>query len=677
MLYLQVLKTLALITLLFPLWVWGQYLQADQEYLDSLEQVVERNEDPKDVLDAYEQISNIIFVSEPERDLEINLIMDSLASIGLAKSSTPADIDFYASKKAFALTNGGAAYYTFGNFYLAIQRYTEALELQEKIGNKQGIAAALNNIGMIYLDLDNLEKGLEYCEEALLYLEEINDSAGIGALHDNLGTIKKELGDTLTAFQHTYKGYQIRSSLEENWGLPISLNNVGLHYFERGNLDSAQHFFDLALKESLAIEDNSSVANSYKNLSTIEFENGRYAETVKLANLSLEYALKDDAALEIQDAYSILYQTYKEMGNYQKSLQMYEAFIDMQRSIQSQKNQEQVISEQYRYTYEKQAAQDSVKTAEEKKVSQANLEAAEAKSKQKEQESYILYGGLVLVALIGFFIYNRLQTTRKQKTIIEDQKKEVELQRQEILDSINYAKRIQSAILPPTSLIDRLLPQSFVLYLPKDIVAGDFYWLEQKEGHTLIAAADCTGHGVPGAMVSVVCNNGLNRSVREHGLTNPAAILDKTREIVIQEFEKSEEEVKDGMDIALCSIKGNTLHYSGANNPLWVLRKDAVEFEEIKANKQPIGKYANPEPFTSHEVQLNPGDTVYIFTDGYQDQFGGPKGKKLKASNLKKLILDNAHQPMSQQKSKLEQAFHQWKGDLDQLDDVCVIGFRF
>ncbi|MCB0408993.1 MAG: SpoIIE family protein phosphatase, partial [Flavobacteriales bacterium] len=153
-------------------------------------------------------------------------------------------------------------------------------------------------------------------------------------------------------------------------------------------------------------------------------------------------------------------------------------------------------------------------------------------------------------------------------------------------------------------------------------------------------------------------------------------ILDKTREIVIQEFEKSEEEVKDGMDIALCSLKGNTLHYAGANNPLWIIRKGAEEIEEIKADKQPIGKYAEPTPYTTHKIELQKGDTIYIFSDGYADQFGGEKGKKFKAANFKKLLLSIQNETIDQQREIINQAFEEWKGDLEQLDDVCVIGVR-
>ena len=292
---------------------------------------------------------------------------------------------------------------------------------------------------------------------------------------------------------------------------------------------------------------------------------------------------------------------------------------------------------------------------------------------------------------------------------------------------INYAKRIQNAILPPLKLMKEYLPESFILYKPKDVVAGDLYWMESvsfiankervkqsannekiasseslrsynRNDVILFAAADCTGHGVPGAMVSVVCNNALNRTVREYGLTNPAEILNKTREIVVQEFEKSDDDVKDGMDIALCSLKFNIssfkltgpqtvamLQYAGANNPLWIIRPisknlepQTLNFEliEIKPNKQPVGNYFRNEPYTTHEVQIQKGDTMYIFTDGYADQFGGEKGKKFMYKPFKELLLSIQNKTMEEQKEILEQYFENWKGSLEQVDDVCVIGVR-
>lgn len=274
------------------------------------------------------------------------------------------------------------------------------------------------------------------------------------------------------------------------------------------------------------------------------------------------------------------------------------------------------------------------------------------------------------------------QKVRERTAEISQQKHIIEEKNKEIVDSINYAKRIQDAILPTPSTINKLLPNCFVLYKPKDIVAGDFYWMESREKIVMIAAADCTGHGVPGAMVSVVCSGALTRSVKEFGLTNPGKILDKTTELVVETFDRNQSDVKDGMDINLCSINlsHNVLMYAGANNPLWILRKNAhgvYENMEIKADKQPIGKFEDRKPFTTHIHEILPGDCVYLFTDGFADQFGGEKGKKFKYSTFLKALTDCADKTLEEQKVFLDRIFENWKGHYEQTDDVCVIGIKF
>jgi serine phosphatase RsbU (regulator of sigma subunit) len=290
----------------------------------------------------------------------------------------------------------------------------------------------------------------------------------------------------------------------------------------------------------------------------------------------------------------------------------------------------------------------------------------------------MIFSGIAILPLTSI-AWNRILgqqlILRKQaESKLEIAWEELSEKNNEILDSISYAKRIQHAILPPNSLVKECLKDSFVLYKPKDVVAGDFYWLEKVDNKVIFAAADCTGHGVPGAMVSVVCNNALNRSVREYGLKSPGKILDKARDIVIQEFERSEEEVKDGMDIALCSIEGKHLEFAGAHNPLWIVRDN--EIIEVKADKQPIGKFDNQKPFTNHELELKAEDLIYIFSDGYVDQFGGPKGKKFKPKALRELLLRIHKEPMDKQKSKIDETIEKWRGSLEQVDDICVIGIR-
>ncbi len=294
--------------------------------------------------------------------------------------------------------------------------------------------------------------------------------------------------------------------------------------------------------------------------------------------------------------------------------------------------------------------------------------------------NYLTIIGSVLLVITFIFWNLSFRKEVKLRLVAEEQLKEtlneVKEKQREITDSINYAKRIQEAILPSFDFIKSHVPNSFIYYRPKDIVAGDFYWAEKVGDKFFIAAADCTGHGVPGALVSVVCYNALNRTIKEFKQTETGKILDKTRDLVLETFEKSTSDVKDGMDISLLCIdsKNKKIEWSGANNPLWYIQDK--EFKEIKADKQPIGKSDYPKPFTTHQLEYKENTTLYLFTDGFADQFGGPNGKKFKYKQFSDLLLKNNNLSQIQQSDLINKAFSDWKGELEQVDDVCVIGIN-
>lgn len=298
-----------------------------------------------------------------------------------------------------------------------------------------------------------------------------------------------------------------------------------------------------------------------------------------------------------------------------------------------------------------------------------------------------------ILKALGAYVSIAIENAKIYSTLSEVNEL-IERKNDEILDSINYAKRLQDAILPNEENIKRWFPNSFVFFQPKDIVSGDFYWTEQIDGIKYIAAADCTGHGVPGAMVSMVCSNALNRTIKEFDLRSPSDILNKTRELVTEAFAKSGKFVHDGMDIALCSINGNSLCYSGANNPLWIIRNTIEEVSELnydriitvgdtslfefKADKQNVGytDLNDLKPFTQKEITLEQGDRVYIFSDGFADQFGGEHNKKFKSKSLKNYLIQLTSDPILTQVKQLEKVFNDWKGEQEQIDDVCVIGIE-
>jgi len=276
---------------------------------------------------------------------------------------------------------------------------------------------------------------------------------------------------------------------------------------------------------------------------------------------------------------------------------------------------------------------------------------------------------------------NLEQKVKERTEEVTRQKKEIEELLTEVTDSIKYAQRIQNAILPPRKYINKVLSNSFILFKPKDIVSGDFYWVEDKEGKTAVAAVDCTGHGVPGALMTVVGYNKLHEAMSEAKEYTASAILDGLNRGVINTFSQGDEEsdVKDGMDAAMCVVdyKTKTIQFAGAYNPLYIIRSGAKEIEQIKGDKFPIGPFVGGiQNFQNHTVQLEAGDTVYIFSDGYADQFGGEKGKKFRYKNFRELLLGMQDKEMYEQKELLDTTIESWRGELEQVDDILVIGIR-
>ncbi len=312
--------------------------------------------------------------------------------------------------------------------------------------------------------------------------------------------------------------------------------------------------------------------------------------------------------------------------------------------------------------------------------------------KSRRQRAILIATGSfgLLLLLLAILFYHRIQFIRKTN-------KKIQSQKEMITDSITYAQRIQSAILPSKSLMDELVPEHFIFFKPKDIVSGDFYWIKEVQEHLIIVGADCTGHGVPGAFMSMLGITLLNGLIGDTCYNEPGTILEqlrvKIKEMLVQEGKV--EEQKDGMDMAVVILDKNSrqLRFSGANNPLYIIRNkelqagkqlepfaslgnDDYQLFELKGDKQPIGVHWEETDFTSHSISLLEHDTFYIFSDGFVDQFGGENRKKFKSLNFKKLLLSIQKEPMDKQKQFIEDTFEAWQGDYEQIDDVSVIGVR-
>jgi serine phosphatase RsbU (regulator of sigma subunit)/tetratricopeptide (TPR) repeat protein len=641
-------------------------------------------------IQAYVAWQNLIFETDPDLDYELNERIIEICLLNLQRPINDTEKLFFKTELSYAYNIAGNYFEIIGNYPKAIESLNKSLKIAEDLQNLRGIANANNNLGNSYRRLEEQDKAIVYYEKAVVYWKKIEDQHGLATTYNNLGLSysEKKIFDKAKPFLDESK--QLFLELDDKSGLGLVNHNIGQLFIWQNQNDSALIYFQKSLELYREVGTKSQIASNLRHISIIAFNEAlafkksgdqknystKLNEADQLANESLHFSENSSSLEDLRLSLQQVYLIQKEKEEYRDAFFTLEKYIEQSYVADSLENRKLFFEQSYKAEYNAKYERDSLLRIEEKKLNQVNLE-------KERVQKYSLYGGLILLLIFIGFIYNRFKITNRQKNIIEEQKDLVEEKQKEILDSINYAKRIQNAILPSQRVVTNLLPEHFILYLPKDIVAGDFYWMESvndtsnpKNHAVLFAAADCTGHGVPGAMVSVVCNNSLNRSVREYGLTDPGKILDKTREIVVQEFEKSDEDVKDGMDISLCSLSldAKTLSWAGANNPLWIIRNS--ELIEFKPDKQPIGKIENPKSFATQTIQLQKGDSIYIFTDGLQDQFGGEKGKKFKASKLKEILLSMQQQPLPNQKETLKEAFINWKGRLEQVDDVCVIGVR-
>lgn len=567
--------------------------------------------------------------------------------------------------------NLGTLYYNYHQHDDAEKYFKEAEKIAVITKNEDDQATVYFNLGSLYDVKGQTDLAIKYYEKARLYYLKINSVIDLATIDFNIANASlnkvNKFIDQTTRIRAigVYKRVKIifKKYESDNYYLP-TIVNLGGELTEVGSFIEGSKY--LLEAEKLATDNNNytllidiylKLANNFNKRNDF-LKESVYLRKLTAAKDSLFVENKSKAIADVQ----IKYQTEK---------------VETENEVLQQQTQ--------------------IKDLE---ISNRDIELTQSKTIR-----YALFGGVFILLVFGGFTYKRYKVSQVQKKIIEEQKDVVELKSKEITDSINYAKRIQDAILPSSAELNKHLHNGFVLYLPKDIVAGDFYWMEVLNDSILLAAADCTGHGVPGAMVSVVCNSALNRAVGEFKLTEPAQILDKVRELVIETFEQSGEDVgvRDGMDISLTKLYHKTetvrnIEWSGANNPLWIIRptaystlnaeppfhekivhqvrNDHYELIEYKPNKQPIGSHFKQDPFKNHKVELQKDDVIYLFTDGYADQFGGEKGKKMMYKPFKELLLSIQDKTMDEQKIVLEQFFMDWKGNLEQVDDVCIIGVR-
>ncbi|OFY96635.1 MAG: hypothetical protein A3K10_11215 [Bacteroidetes bacterium RIFCSPLOWO2_12_FULL_31_6] len=576
---------------------------------------------------------------------------------------------------AGACYNKGAIYYAQANYPEAIKNYYEVLKNYEQIENNAGMANAFACIGLVNSSINNYPEALKNHLSALELYKTLGNKDGISACYNNIGMIYDIQGKNIEALNSYNDALKIALESGRKEAIASGYDNIGCIYAKQNNYIDALNYFNSGLKIREEIGNKRDIASSYNNIGKLQMEQKKYREAIKYLNQGLINSKEIGALDVLKDSEELLSELFEKTNETGEALRHYKAYIIIRDSIYNEEATKKTIQTQMNYEFGKKEAVLKVKQEKEKAL-------AGEKNRRQQIVIWSVIGGLGLVLVFAIFVYRSLRITRKQKYLIETQKTEVEKSKliieeknKDITDSITYAKRLQDAILAPLAEIKANISDYFVLYKPKDIVAGDFYWAEKIENYYFIAAADCTGHGVPGAMVSMVCSNALNRTVNEFGITETGKILDNVRDLVLDTFKKSGEEIKDGMDISLCRIDkvNNEIQWSGANNPLWYFVDN--ELIEIKADKQPIGKYDEPKPFTTHTLKLPTTTNLYMFTDGYADQFSSDD-KKMTKKRFKDIVTSVQNKTMTEQKQIINDFFVEWKKNAEQVDDVCVIGMR-
>ncbi|MCE3280556.1 MAG: protein serine/threonine phosphatase [Bacteroidetes bacterium] len=574
-----------------------------------------------------------------------------------------------------AILNQGIAnaYYSKGANDKALKYYMESLKVREQRGDSSGVASSYMGISNVYSMMHRYDLAIKYAKEALRLKEKYKETKVVSWLLNNVGSCYLESGDTVSAVPYFLRSIEIKKELNDNYGLATTYKNIAMIHMKRREFARSLEYYRLAMNMRYAInpDDDYEMSTCLDDIGSVYMEMGNYDSAQYYVGKAISLGEKVKSYELLRLPYYNMAQLLNKKGRYQEAFDfMMKHLIAKDSTLSSETNQ---------LMHEMAAKYDN-----EKKEREIAMQKLEISDQKKSKMLFIAIAGfaviLTVVVLRGYLNKKKANFLLEEKnTLIELQKAIVEEKNKDITDSIHYAQRIQKAILPSREHLQRMLPSSFILFKPKDIVSGDFYWIEQWGDKTIVAVIDCTGHGVPGAFMTFVAYSLLNEAVLEHGIDNPAAILNEMRRNLNKMLRQKNdsEALKDGMDISIYAIdfKKMELEYAGAYNPLWYIRKNVLT--EIKADKQPIGVFLDdPKPFTNHILKLEKGDSLYLFTDGYADQFGGDKGKKFKYKSLQELLISIHEKTGEEQKHELDNTFESWKGNLQQLDDVCIFGAR-
>ena len=611
------------------------------------------------------------------------------------------------------LNSLGIIYERQGNYPLSLDCYQKALRINEELNNMGGISSCLNNIGNIYESQNENQRALESYTKALKINEELSDKGKISGNYLNIGILYQKQNNPKT-LEYFDKALKYAEEVSSKLTIPNILLAMGDYHLEHNDYPKAHANYQRALNIANEIAHKRYQCRIMYAIGRVYLKQKSYTKALSNSLQSLDIANELKLLTVQKDLHSQLSEIYAATNDYKNAYTSYKQFKVFNDSIFNESNIKKIAELEYAYKFEKEK-QVLVLEQQKKEVIQ---------TAEKRQQRIILLafiGAFILVSLLALFIYRSYRIKRQSNITLTLQKQEIEAknedlvqlneeisaqreeisaqrdeieaqrdlvvlqkdhiqaQKEKITDSIDYARHIQQALLPSSEFAASNLGEHFILFKPKDVVSGDFYWATRVNEYLVVTVADCTGHGVPGAFMSMLGISFLNEIVGKKEVVKASEILDQLRSAVVDALRQRWEtgEQKDGMDMALIVINTEKAHlqYAGANNPLYIVTA-GKELKVVKPDNQTVAINIEMKPFTNHEVELGKGDCIYLTTDGYHDQFGGPNNKKFKGKQLKELLVAIAEKPMGEQRELLNSTFESWKGSCEQIDDVTILGMR-
>lgn len=554
-----------------------------------------------------------------------------------------------------------------GIYNKSSEYYYEALTIAEKLNLPKQKASIFNGIAVICAIQKDYDKAREFYNKSLELYKQMDFIGGQSSVYNNIGLAYLDERKFSTALKYFMKALDLSKKLKDDFNSAVNSENIGLIYHELRDYKMAYFYYSKALKVWYSRNDDYSSAINLGYIGNTLITEKKYKQAVDTLLKAMNFAEKANTISTLKENAFFLSRAYEGLNDPTNALKYFKMGKSLSDSIQNKEKTKEITEIQLGYAFNKIKVQDSIKH-------QMEVQVKENQLKAEKNYKYIISIVLLIISVLLFYVFKNYKEKQKANLIITEQKNLVEQKQQEILDSMTYARRIQTALLSHNELIAENVSEHFIYFKPKDIVSGDFYWAVKKGDLFYLAVCDSTGHGVPGAFMSLLSIGYLNEAINEKQILQPDKIFDFVRQRLITTISK--EGQQDGFDgILMCfDHRSKKITYAAANNAPIIIHSNEIQFGH--SDKMPVGKGIKNIPFSLFSLEWNERSNIYLYTDGYADQFGGPKGKKFMYKQLNQLLLSNSTKPLSEQEKTLDTNFENWKGNLEQVDDVCILGVR-